>query len=217
MRKFFKVLKGLIRAFLIWFLLTFLFFVIDSFFHLSERSAIFPALFVLIPVIVAIWKPSKRIIKWVLSISSEIAQRNRRPPQPPPPDPPQPPPSPPIRTTLTRVDSMDGHEFEHFTADLLRRLGYQNVEVTRGSGDQGVDVLAEKDGIRYAIQCKCYSSDLGNKPVQEVNTGKVIYRCHVGVVITNRYFTPGAKEAASATGVLLWDRDTLQQMINNAY
>ena len=111
---------------------------------------------------------------------------------------------------------MEGHEFERFTADLLRRLGYQNVEVTRGSGDQGVDVLAEKEGVRYAIQCKCYSSDLGNKPVQEVNTGKVIYHCHVGVVITNRHFTAGAREAAAATGVLLWDREKLQAMLETA-
>lgn len=98
-------------------------------------------------------------------------------------------------------------------ADLLRKLGYQRVQVTPGSGDQGVDVLAEKDGIKYAFQCKCYSSDLGNKPVQEVHAGKYIYQCHVGVVITNRYFTQGAKDAAKATGILLWDRDKLQSMI----
>lgn len=92
------------------------------------------------------------------------------------------------------------------------QIGFCNVEVTRGSGDQGVDVLAEKDGVKYAIQCKCYTSDLGNKPVQEVNTGKTIYRCQVGVVMTNRYFTQGAKDAAEATGILLWDRDVVQKM-----
>lgn len=114
---------------------------------------------------------------------------------------------------MSHIDAMDGHEFERFIASLLRRLGYQNVEVTRGSGDQGVDVLAEKDGVRYAIQCKCYSSDLGNTPVQEVNTGKAIYHCHVGIVVTNRYFTQSAQEAAKATGVLLWDRSKLEKLI----
>ena len=90
---------------------------------------------------------------------------------------------------MARVDQMEGHEFERFIADMLYKLGYRKVEVTRGSGDQGVDVLAEKEGIRYAVQCKCYSSDLGNTPVQEVNAGKMICHCHVGVVVTNRYFT----------------------------
>lgn len=147
----------------------------------------------------------------------ELRKQRRNPsilPAPPMQSPPPTPPRPqPRRYSIARVDAMEGHEFEHFTADLLRKLGYQRVEVTRGSGDQGVDVLAEKDGIKYAFQCKCYSSDLGNKPVQEVHAGKYIYQCHVGVVITNRYFTQGAKDAARATGILLWDRDKLREMM----
>ena len=117
---------------------------------------------------------------------------------------------------ISVVDKMDGREFEFFCADLLRKSGFINVEVTRSSGDQGVDIVAVKDSIRYAIQCKCYSKDLGNTPIQEVNAGKVYYKCHVGVVLTNRYFTAGAHELAEATGVLLWDRDDLIQMINNS-
>lgn len=120
-----------------------------------------------------------------------------------------------IAGTIHEADNMEGHDFEYWCADLLRKNGFVDVEVTPGSGDQGVDVLAKKDGLKYAIQCKCYSSDLGNKPVQEVNTGKAIYRCQVGAVMTNRYFTPGAKEAAEATGTLLWDRDTLESMLKS--
>lgn len=121
--------------------------------------------------------------------------------------------SSPEEAELEKIDFMEGHQFEHWCADLLQRIGFANVEVTQGSGDQGVDVLAEKDGIKYAIQCKCYSSDLGNKPIQEVNTGKAIYRCQIGAVITNRHFTQGGKEAARATGVLLWDRDWIQEKL----
>lgn len=118
-----------------------------------------------------------------------------------------------VKDNLSDIDNMEGHEFEHWCANLLRENGFSNVEVTRGSGDQGVDILAQKDGIKYAVQCKCYSKDLGNKPVQEVNAGKTIYHCQIGAVMTNRYFTQGAKEAAEATGVLLWDRDSLNQML----
>lgn len=117
---------------------------------------------------------------------------------------------------INRIDKMEGHEFECFTADLLRKLGYERVEVTPGSGDQGVDVIAVKDGKRYAIQCKRYGQRLGNKPVQEVFAGKTIYGCSVAVVLTNNYFTEGAKEAAKATGVELWDRDTLRRMMDYA-
>lgn len=119
-------------------------------------------------------------------------------------------------TDISEADGMEGHEFESYCADLLRKNGFVNVSVTPGSGDQGVDVIAEKEGVRYAVQCKCYSSALGNTPVQEVCAGKSMYNCHVGVVMTNNYFTAGAKQLAEKNGILLWDRDKLQQMIDSA-
>lgn len=117
---------------------------------------------------------------------------------------------------MGKVDHMDGHHFEQYCATVLRKNGFVNVSVTPGSGDQGVDVIAEKEGVRYAVQCKCYSSALGNTPVQEVCAGKSMYSCHVGVVMTNNYFTTGAKQLAEKNGILLWDRDKLQQMIDSA-
>ena len=117
------------------------------------------------------------------------------------------------RTDVSYVDGMGGHEFEYFCADLLRRNGFVNVSVTPGSGDQGVDVLAEKGGVKYAVQCKNYKTPLSNTPVQEVNAGKMFYRCHVGVVMTNSTFTKGAKDLAAETGILLWDRDAVQRMM----
>lgn len=114
-----------------------------------------------------------------------------------------------------KIDSMKGQEFEMLCADILRKSGFQNIEMTPGSGDQGVDILAQKSGIKYAIQCKRYSGNLGNTPIQEVNAGKMFYHCHVGVIMTNQHFTKGAQELAEATGTLLWDRDTLQSMIDS--
>lgn len=114
---------------------------------------------------------------------------------------------------LEQIDLMEGHAFEHWGAELLRDLGFTNVEVTRGSGDQGVDILAEKDGIRYAVQCKCYHSALGNTPIQEVHAGKEMYRCQIGAVLTNQYFTAGGRELADRTGTLLWDRDWIREAL----
>lgn len=115
---------------------------------------------------------------------------------------------------LCFITDMEGHSFEYWCADLLRNCGYQNVEVTKGSGDQGVDIIAEKDDLRYAIQCKRYASKLSNKPIQEIYAGKSLYNCDVGVVMTNSHFTSGAVELASATGTLLWDIDEIKHMIN---
>lgn len=116
-------------------------------------------------------------------------------------------------------DAMDGHDFEYFCADLLRKNGFSNVEVTQGSGDHGIDILADKDDIdhiSYAIQCKCYSSNIGNAAVQQAHTGKSLYHKDIAVVLTNQYFTAQAKEEADALGVKLWDRDKLQELVNNS-
>lgn len=138
----------------------------------------------------------------------------------------QPEPAPKVAVSLAKpqnvtkstpnYDQMEGHEFEYFCADLLEKNGYVNVKVTQGSGDQGIDVLAEKEGVQYGIQCKCYSSDIGNKAVQEAFSGKTFYGCHVAAVLTNQHFTKSATELAQVNKVLLWDREKLDSFIKNA-
>lgn len=119
------------------------------------------------------------------------------------------------KTLEDTIDLMDGLEFERFCADVLKRNGFNKVDITPSSGDYGVDILAEKDSVRYAFQCKCYSTKLGNSPVQEVTAGKVFYGCHVGVVLTNSTFTEGAIRLAKTNGVLLWDRKKMLEMAKN--
>ena len=110
--------------------------------------------------------------------------------------------------TMQEVDQMTGVQFEEFCAALLKKHGY-GVKFTKATGDQGVDLVATKDGVKYAIQCKRYDSKLGNAPVQQVYAGAKIYDCSVPIVMTNSFFTPGAKRAASVTGVQLWDRNVI--------
>ena len=117
------------------------------------------------------------------------------------------------KCNLEYIDNLDGLGFEEFTAELLRNLGYNNVEVTDGSGDYGIDVIAEKDNIRYALQCKNYARPVGNKAIQETYSGKSYYNSHVAIVITNNYFTSSAINQANANNIVLWDRDKLEELI----
>jgi len=110
------------------------------------------------------------------------------------------------------MDLMEGCEFEQYCAELLRRCGFQEVELTRASGDYGVDILAEKDGVTYAIQCKRYQGPVGVKAVQEAYAGRDYYDRMVGAVLTNQYFTRPAVEAAAKLKILLWDRGYLESM-----
>ena len=113
-------------------------------------------------------------------------------------------------------DLMEGHEFEYYCAELLKKCGFQEVQVTRGSGDYGIDVLAEKDGITYAIQCKCYTAPVGVKAVQEAYAGRDYYDRMGGVVLTNQYFTQPAVEAARKLKILLWDRGYLEDLVEDS-
>lgn len=116
------------------------------------------------------------------------------------------------RSRPEEYDLMEGHEFEYYCAELLRKCGFQEVQVTRGSGDYGIDILAEKDGVTYAIQCKCYNGPVGVKAVQEAYAGRDYYDRMVGAVLTNQYFTQPAVEAAQKLKILLWDRGYLEDM-----
>lgn len=100
---------------------------------------------------------------------------------------------------------MDGLQFEHRCAELLRYRGFHKVAVTKGSGDQGVDILAQKNGIKYGIQCKYYSYPVGNKAIQEAYAGADFYDCDVAMVMTNSTFTRQARELADKLGVELWE------------
>ena len=120
------------------------------------------------------------------------------------------------RKRPSELDLMEGHDFEYFCAELLRRRGFQEVEVTKGSGDYGIDILAEKEGVTYAIQCKCYAAPVGVKAVQEAYAGRDYYDRMVGAVLTNQYFTTPAVEAARKLKILLWDRGYLESMMEES-
>lgn len=115
------------------------------------------------------------------------------------------------------IDNMEGHDFEYFCAEVLKKNGFSCVNVTVASGDYGIDITACQGATSYAIQCKRYRGTVGNKAVQEALSGKVYYGCKAAAVLTNSYFTPQAKETAQKTGVELWDRDKLTAMVKKAY
>ena len=115
--------------------------------------------------------------------------------------------------TIDDIDLMDGKEFEQYIATLFTKMGYV-TEITKHSGDQGIDVIAKKGNKSIGIQAKCYSGTVGNSAVQEVASGKAYYKVDKVMVITNNEFTPAAKELAQANNVVLWDRNILKEKVS---
>lgn len=120
-----------------------------------------------------------------------------------------------MKYSIELLDMMDGHDFEYAVADLLRHNGWRDVEVTQGSNDYGIDILARRGRTKYAIQCKRYNSAVGVKAVQEAGLGVDYYHYDAAAVITNSTFTKQAENIAGVTGVRLWGRSYLEELIEN--
>jgi len=102
-------------------------------------------------------------------------------------------------------------EYEHFCSNLLMKNNWKS-NVTQQTGDQGVDIIAELNHTKIAIQCKLYSSPVGNKAVQEVFAAQKHIGAQYAVVITNNTYTRAAKELANTTSVLLLHHDDLNNL-----
>ena len=103
------------------------------------------------------------------------------------------------------------YDFEGYCAQILKDKGW-NVQVTQKSSDQGVDVIAEKNGEKVAIQCKMYNQPVGNKAVQEVNAGKNYYQTQYAAVVTTSSYTSSAHQLAKNCNILLLTVDDLENL-----
>lgn len=144
----------------------------------------------------------------------------------------------PLDLTIEQIDCMgtgDGRAFEDYIANLYRAQGLEAYTTTElremgklplsvmnqsGVGEQGVDVVVfvktAEGKKKIIIQCKHYSSNVGNKAVQEITSAMRLYEAHKAVVITNRYFTKPAKNLALANDVLLIGRNELPNLVKTA-
>lgn len=93
-------------------------------------------------------------------------------------------------------------EFEHLCKDMLIASGWI-ARVTKASGDQGVDIIAEKESIKMVVQCKYYKNPVGNKAVQEIFSAKQHELADYAVVVTNSKYTKSAQELSQTCDVLL--------------
>ena len=107
----------------------------------------------------------------------------------------------------------DGFEFEGWVASQLEIFGWKS-SATMASGDQGIDVIAEKNSITVGIQCKRYSGVVGNKAVQEVAAGRQHFGLDFGAVITTSRFTRSAEELALTNDIFLLKVEQIPDLEN---
>ncbi len=112
--------------------------------------------------------------------------------------------------TTMIIDSMTGLEFEEYVAKLLRDQGYENVRLTE-TYDLGIDIIAEKDGIKWGIQAKRYTGLVKADAVRQVVTALRSYSCDRAMVVTNSVLSQTAKKLARSNDCVLIDRNILMR------
>lgn len=116
-----------------------------------------------------------------------------------------------ITVNNTQSSYTNPYDFEQNCANILKEQGW-NARATQKSGDQGVDVVANKNGITIVFQCKLYSSAVGNAAVQEIFSGKAFYDAQYAAVVSNNNYTKSARLLAKNCGVLLLNTEDLYKI-----
>lgn len=116
-----------------------------------------------------------------------------------------------LSSGITKVDKMDGKEFEKYLKAIFEREGYC-VKLTKDSGDFGADLVMYKKGLarshkKIIVQAKRYNKKVGVEAIQQIVTAKEYYKADRCAVATNSYFTKAARKLAEVNGVMLWDRE----------
>jgi restriction endonuclease Mrr len=113
---------------------------------------------------------------------------------------------------VNQLKTLNGHQFEEFLVKLFDSMGYKSKK-TKGSGDQGADLILEKFGETTVVQAKNYSNKVNNKSVQEVVASIKHYKADKGMVVTTNYFQKSAEELAKSNNIELIDYPKLKKLI----
>lgn len=125
----------------------------------------------------------------------------------------------PWRQRLAEVlQNMDPYGFERLAQRVLRECGFTQVEVTKKSGDGGIDGTGKLkiNGIfsfNVAFQCKRYKGAVGPGEIRDF-PGSLTTDIEKGVFITTGTFTKAAKEEASNPGKQQIDLIDGEEFIN---
>lgn len=113
---------------------------------------------------------------------------------------------------------LDPYAFERLAQRLLRECGFSDVQVTKRSGDGGIDGTGKLriQGIfsfNVAFQCKRYKGQVSASAIRDFR-GSLGTNIEKGVLITTGTFTQAAKDEASSEGKRLIDLMDGEELIN---
>lgn len=120
--------------------------------------------------------------------------------------------SPDLRRKLSEMSAVD---FEEFVASLFRKMRYA-VELTKGSGDHGIDLVMRKGNQVVAVQCKRWNSPVGEPVIRDFYGSLMNIEAQSGYVVTTATFTSQVFAFVQDKPVQLVDLDALIDLISHS-
>lgn len=94
------------------------------------------------------------------------------------------------------LDDLNGYEFEELMVDVFRKMGYDDVKVSKKTGDKGRDIIMEGDSGNVVVECK-HQDKVGRPVVQKLHSAVSTFEnCRKGIVATTGRLTNPAQEYA---------------------
>lgn len=108
-----------------------------------------------------------------------------------------------------KFSRMSGLDFEKWVAEHFRKQGYK-VEMTKTTGDHGVDLLLYKGNeLAAAVQCKCWDASVGEPTVRDFYGSLVNSKASEGYIFATTSFTQQAVDFAQDKPIKLIDLEAL--------
>jgi restriction system protein len=115
------------------------------------------------------------------------------------------------------LDGMSWQQFERLVGEAFRLQGYRVMETGGGGADGGVDLVLNKDGEKFLVQCKQWRAyKVGVDVVRELYGVMAAKGAAGGFVVTSGRFTAEAMGFADGRNVRLVDGPKLQGLIRQA-
>lgn len=118
--------------------------------------------------------------------------------------------------TLDKLYVLNPFDFEEAVGELFRKNGFENVRITPSQLDGGVDIIMEKNGESYGVQCKKYDpqSYIKIEIVKALIPSCQRMGLHHPVFVTTAKFSTHTREYMKGENMWLIDGNDLVVMMN---
>lgn len=126
-----------------------------------------------------------------------------------------------INQNAVDIATMDPYDFEDLCKLLLEKEGFVDVHRKGGSGDMGVDVVAQQFNGNsrefWLVQCKRWVSNVGSTPLQRLVSERQRLGAHQIACYTTSDYTNDAKKVAKTQGVIIVNGHELLQKLDKYF